>query len=66
MQYSFIDFKLKDFVRYDDFDKDNFENVVIIDANSNEEAEDWLLKHADSETDWTNSGTRFWCWDDEE
>jgi hypothetical protein len=58
-KYSFIDFGNRDFVKYDNGD------VVEIEASSFEEAEEWLLTH-ENETDWSNSGVRYWCWDEEE
>lgn len=57
--YSFIDFGQKDFLRNDSGD------VIIVDVNSYEDAEDWLLKNGE-ENGWTNKGVRYWDWDDEE
>lgn len=59
--YSFIDSENRDFVRYL-VDRE----IVTIDAPNVESAEDWLLTNGDAKTDWTNTGTRFWCWDDDE
>lgn len=57
--YSFIDFGNEDFLRYENGD------VVKIEASCIEEAEDWFLKNGDQLTDWTNSGIRYWNWDEE-
>ena len=46
-QYSFIDFELKDFLRYPEG------SVIIIDFDSQEEAEEWLLDNGD-DYGWTN------------
>lgn len=58
-QYSFIDFELKDFLRYPDG------SVIIIDFDNQEEAEEWLLDNGD-DYGWTNMGVRYWCWDEQE
>ena len=59
-KYSFIDFGNRDFVRYIDNDE-----KVEVEANSVEDAENWLLKNGDQLTDWTNSGVRYWNWNEE-
>ena len=59
MQFSFIDFAKKDFLR----DTDGF--VIIIIMKSFLDAEDWLLNNGTA-YGWQNSGTRIWCWDEEE
>ena len=58
-QYSFIDFGLKDFLRDDD------DEVVKIEASGFQQAEEWLLKHGEDHS-WTNTGIRYWCWDEED
>jgi len=57
--YSFIDFGLRDFLRYPDG------RVITIVVSGYEEVEDWLLSHGE-EYGWTNQGTRNFCWEDEE
>lgn len=55
-EFSFIDFGTKDFLR-----EENGE-VLIVNLNSFQEAEDWLLKNGEK-YDWNNEGTKYWCWD---
>jgi hypothetical protein len=57
-KYSFIDFGTRDFLR-----NDNGE-VVEIEAAHYEEAEDWLLDKGE-DYGWTNSGVRYWNWNEE-
>ena len=57
--YSFIDFGLKDFLR------DNNGKVIRKQFAFVEAAEDWLLTNGE-DFGWTNTGIRYWCWDDEE
>lgn len=56
--YSFIDFELEDFLRYEG------EDVIKIESPSFEEVEDWLLKNGEK-YGWTNTGVKYWCWEDE-
>jgi hypothetical protein len=56
--YSFIDFGNRDFLR--DIDGD----VIIEDFDSFNEAEDWLLENGEH-FGWTNSGVKYWNWDEE-
>ena len=58
MTYSFIDFGTRDFLR------DAFGDPVEIQCNSYEEAEEWLLAFGES-NGWTNTGVRYWCWEEE-
>jgi len=57
--WSFIDAGLQDFLR------DENGNVIKIEGTLHD-AEDWLLTNAETETDWTNEGTRYWDWEDED
>lgn len=57
-RYSFIDFGNEDFVR------DEADQTVTIEAEDAAAAEDWLLSNH-QQTDWSNNGTRIWCWDKE-
>jgi hypothetical protein len=59
MTYSFIDFGTRDFLR-------SFEQgpVLELEADSYEEAEEWLLNNGE-DFGWTNTGVRYWCWEEE-
>lgn len=58
-KFSFIDFENKDFLRNEN------DEVIIIDVQHNQAAEEWLLKNGGN-YGWTNKGVRYWCWNDEE
>lgn len=58
MTYSFIDMGLQDFLR------DLSGKTIRLKVASITEAEDWLLKHG-KRYGWTNTGVRYWCWEDE-
>lgn len=57
--YSFIDFGLRDFLRYPDG------RVITVKVEAHYEAEAWLLDYGE-EYGWTNTGVRYFCWEDEE
>lgn len=58
MKVSIIDEGNKDFVRFDDGSNE----IVLIDCDSIQQAEDWLLDNA-HKTNWTNSVTFYYIWD---
>ncbi|MAD76899.1 MAG: hypothetical protein CML20_19310 [Rheinheimera sp.] len=59
--FSFIDFGLKDFLR------DEFNEVIKINAEDNHHALDLFLAPGGvaDKSDWTNKGLKSWCWEDE-
>ena len=59
MEFSFIDHGHKDFVR------DHDGSCLILDFNSYEEAEDFIMNDGLVEYGWSNDGTRKYCWDEE-
>jgi hypothetical protein len=59
-KFSFIDFGLKDFLRDDEG------KVVVEEFSSYQEADDFIADGKLEWYGWTNSGTRKWCWDEEE
>lgn len=56
MRYSFIDEGLTDFLRYKNGD------VIIIFADTFEDAESWLLDNG-IKYGWTNTGIKYHIWD---
>ena len=60
--YSFIDYENQDFVKY------NNGKIVKIKSSSRESVmEDFCSDgRIYGKTDWTNSGTVIWCWEDME
>lgn len=54
--FSFIDHGLCDFLR------DENDEVIKIECESYDEAEDWLMKNHQN-TDWTNEGTLYFKWE---
>lgn len=58
--FSFIDFGNKDFVR------DNDGNVVTKQFSSYDEADDFIASGGLDDFDWSNNGTRKWCWEAED
>lgn len=58
--FSFIDHGKRDFLR----DEDG--RVVIIKFNSYTEAHDHIHTGELNQYGWTNSGTRVWCWEEED
>ena len=58
--FSFIDKKLQDFIRYIDTNE-----IVKIKASNTASAADEMFAVArNGSTNWTNTGTRTWCWED--
>ena len=60
LEFSFIDFGLRDFIRNENGD------VLIVNFNSWEDADDFIMDGGLNEYDWTNSGTQKFCWNDED
>lgn len=59
-KFSFIDFGQKDFVR-----NSNGE-ALIKKFKNHDDADHFIMDGGLNEYDWSNKGTRIWCWDDEE
>lgn len=57
--FSFIDFGLKDFTRTDDGE------VLIKEFTTYQDADNFVADGGLNDYDWTNRGTRKWCWEDE-
>lgn len=57
-RYSFIDNEREDFLRFEDG------SVIIIRCFDWHGAEGWLLSNGQN-FGWTNTGVRYWCWDEE-
>lgn len=55
-KFSFIDFGWKNFLT------DSQGDVLILEFDSFDEAEEWLLKNGKN-YGWTNEGVKYWCWD---
>jgi len=58
MEFSFMDYGAKDFVRDDNGD------CLIKEFNSWEDADNFVMEGGLDEYGWTNEGTRKICWDD--
>lgn len=57
-RFSFIDAELMDFLR------DENKEVIVKMFPHYEAAEEWLLENG-KKYGWTNTGVRYWNWDDE-
>lgn len=60
MTFSFIDFGNRDFVR------DENGEALKKDFKNWDDADNFIMEGGLDEYDWTNTGTRKFCWDDEE
>jgi len=60
MEFSYIDLGLKDFIR----DENN--KVIIKEFSSWEDADDFIADGGLDEYGWTNTGTKKYCWNDED
>lgn len=60
MEFSFIDYGTKDFVR------DEQGETLKMQFNSWEDADDFIMRGGLDEYGWSNDGTRKWCWDEDE
>lgn len=60
MQFSFIDYGKKDFIRKDDG------HVLIKYFRTWDDADSFIMDGGLEEYGWTNEGTRKWCWDEDE
>lgn len=60
LEFSFIDSGTKDFVR-------NHSGKTLIKNFRNwDDADDFIMRGGLDEYGWTNTGTRKWCWNDED
>lgn len=60
MEFSFIDYGAKDFVR------DHDGNALVVDFNSWDDADNFIMDGGLNEYGWTNEGTKKVCWDEDE
>ena len=60
LKFSFIDFGLMDFIRNHDG------SVLIKNFNSWEDADEFIMDGGLNKLGWTNSGTKKFCWNDDE
>lgn len=58
--FSFIDFGLRDFIR------DDNDEVLIKQFDNFQQADDFIADGGLDEFGWTNTGTRKWCWEEED
>jgi len=60
MEFSFIDNGLKDFIR------DENDKILKKEFSSWEDCDDFIMDGGLNEYGWTNTGTKKYCWNDED
>jgi len=60
MEFSFFDSGLKDFIRHEN------DEILKKEFSSYEDADDFIMDGGLDEYGWTNTGTKKYCWNDED